>query len=124
MKRTVKSKDITIEEAKKDFDLIKRALNNRRLCPCAYCESDKCVPLPGECLKDDFVINIALEALEKQIPKKVNYEADGYADGHLVYDDAYCPSCGMAFESTDVLIWEGNYCPECGQRLYWEHKDG
>ena len=45
----------------------------------------------------------AIEALEKQIPKKLK------DDGWL-----YCPICGR-----DVLMDRFNYCPDCGQALDW-----
>ena len=45
----------------------------------------------------------AIEALEKQIPKKLK------DDGWL-----YCPICGR-----DVLMDRFDYCPDCGQALDW-----
>ena len=45
----------------------------------------------------------AIEALEKQIPKKLK------DDGWL-----YCPICGR-----DVLMDKFDYCPDCGQALDW-----
>lgn len=43
-------------------------------------------------------------------------EADGYADGELVYDMWYCPFCGKRFEEWDEKPnW--NYCPNCGARM-------
>ena len=50
----------------------------------------------------------AIEALEKQIPKKLK------DDGWL-----YCPICGR-----DVLMDRFNYCPDCGQALDWSDNDG
>ena len=47
--------------------------------------------------------SVALNALEKQIPKKLK------DDGWL-----YCPICGR-----DVLMDRFNYCPDCGQALDW-----
>ena len=43
---------------------------------------------------------IGMEALEKRIPKELDYEADGYdgTSGELVYDTAVCPSCFRRFE--------------------------
>ena len=35
---------------------------------------------------DGEEMDIAIKALEKQIPKKPNIEGDGYTDGQLVYD--------------------------------------
>ena len=58
---------------------------------------------------------------EKETPKYVNYEYDGYADGCPVYDTARCPECGRYFD----LDYEKkcNYCPDCGQRLNWEFRE-
>ena len=57
--------------------------------------------------------------LLRDIPRKVLYEADGYADGNLVYDMARCPYCDRVFDE-DQDTWEATYCPDCGQRLDWE----
>ena len=54
---------------------------------------------------------------EKETPKYVHYEYDGYADGCPVYDIAYCPSCGRYFEVDYEEHYD--YCPSCGQRLNW-----
>lgn len=43
-------------------------------------------------------LKIAIEALEKQVPKEPNYEGDGYSDGELVYDTWICPNCGKYYE--------------------------
>ena len=40
-------------------------------------------------------------------------EADGYADGELVYDTWYCGACGTYFEDwEEEPTW--NFCPICG----------
>ena len=64
------------------------------------------------------VFNLATKALEKQIPKKPEYEAWGYADGVLVYDYAKCPVCGHDFED-GVNDWGCAYCQDCGCSLDW-----
>ena len=58
---------------------------------------------------------------DKEKPKYVAYEYDGYADGCPVYDIAHCPECGRYFD----LDYEekSNYCPDCGQRLNWEFRE-
>lgn len=61
---------------------------------------------------------LAINALEKQIPKKPEYEADGYADGELVYDYAKCPICGHDFEY-GINDWGCEHCSDCGQKLDW-----
>ena len=61
--------------------------------------------------------DIAIEALEKQIPKTPNYEGDGYINGELIYDTWICPCCGRYYEldcNDDYA-----YCPQCGQRIDW-----
>lgn len=52
-------------------------------------------------------INAAIEALEKQIPKKPELKGEYYI----------CPVCGVYQETS-----EGNppYCLNCGQKLLWE----
>lgn len=64
------------------------------------------------------VYDKAISALEKQIPKKLIPEGDGYADGEMVYDSFYCPSCDHRMEEDEVK----DYCPKCGQKICWEDK--
>ena len=53
-------------------------------------------------------------------PRLVNYIADGYSDGELVYDEAECPNCGLHFEY-DERDWKyAKFCMRCGQALLWE----
>ena len=59
-------------------------------------------------------IELAVEALGKQMPKRPDYEGDGYADGELVYDTWICPNCGKYYE---VDYDNYKYCPECGQAI-------
>lgn len=43
-------------------------------------------------------------------------EADGYADGVLVYDRWFCGACGAYFEEwEDEPTW--NFCPLCGEPM-------
>lgn len=59
----------------------------------------------------------ALEAIDKQIPKKPDFEGDGYDDsGNLIYDTWICPHCGDRYE-LDYEVHQ--YCPVCGQALDW-----
>ena len=58
--------------------------------------------------------------MDKEIPMKLVYEADGYSEGELVYDTAICPRCGRAFEVDNEEQYK--YCPDCRQRLYWEER--
>lgn len=61
-------------------------------------------------------LDMAIKALEKQIPKKPDLEGDGYADGHLVYDTWICPNCEHEYE---VDYEEYDWCPNCGQHIDW-----
>ena len=60
---------------------------------------------------------IAIEALEKQLPKRVDFEED-VAENMCVE----CPSCG-SFLGYRVDCLDENYqfdnCKHCGQRLDW-----
>ena len=62
-------------------------------------------------------LEMAIEALEKQMPKKPTYDGDGYApDGSFVWDEWLCPNCNSRYE---VDYDEYDYCPNCGQALDW-----
>lgn len=70
-------------------------------------------------------MEMAVKALEKQIPKNPNIEGDGYADGHLVYDTWICPNCEKDYE---IDYDDYDYCPNCGQCINkpvfdWENND-
>lgn len=66
--------------------------------------------------EDDYKANkMAIQALEKQIPKKPDIEGDGYdPDGNLVYDTWICPTCGVSYE---IDYDKYDYCPACGQAI-------
>lgn len=53
-----------------------------------------------------------LAAADYQVPHKPNWDSDGCADGHDVWD-AHCPKCGEEIDECD------NFCPECGQSIDW-----
>ena len=66
------------------------------------------------------VCDMAIQALEKQIPKSPTYEGDGYSNGQLVYDTWICPCCGHHYE-VDYDDYE--YCPKCGQKIDWSDEE-
>lgn len=67
--------------------------------------------------ENDLALAITQKAIEKQIPKKPDYEGDGYdEDGNLIYDTWICPNCGKHYE---VDYDDYNCCPECAQALDW-----
>lgn len=64
--------------------------------------------------------DMAIQALEKQIPQSPDYEGDGYSNGQLVYDTWVCPCCGHHYE-VDYDDYE--YCPKCGQHIDWRNEN-
>ena len=65
-------------------------------------------------------MELIINALEKQIPKKPTYEGDGYApDGTFVWDEWICPCCETMYE---VDYEEYDYCPHCGQKIDWSDR--
>ena len=62
-------------------------------------------------------LQMAVEALEKQVPEKPDLEGDGYWDGELVYDTGYCPHCRQDYE---VEYHTPKFCWNCGQALDWD----
>lgn len=59
--------------------------------------------------------DMAIEALEKQLPKKVEYEGGFSNNGFTRYRMAKCPNCDRWHSSRDEIIC----CSKCGQRLDW-----
>ena len=81
-------------------------------------QRDLQIQLENKALPDGIeAIQIAIQALEKQIPKKPTYEGDGYApDGTFVFDEWICPCCETRYE---VDYDDYDYCPNCGQKIDW-----
>ena len=112
--------------------------NNKRCDDCDLCY------MQGTTGEHMTAIGIAIQALEKQIPKKVRYEDVGYEQyGNVNVYACICPSCDLEIikfndndvsekcESNDVekmfhssmvhhaYIGLNNYCNRCGQKLDW-----
>ena len=67
-------------------------------------------------LNSNEAFGIACKCIEKQIPKKWQYEM-------VNDDDTYvCPCCKEYWymEYGNPTTNEYNYCPNCGQALKWE----
>lgn len=61
--------------------------------------------------------NNIVNALEKQIPKRPDFEGDGYDEnGIIILDTWICPCCEEKYE-TDYDIYK--HCPNCGQAIDW-----
>ena len=67
--------------------------------------------LYSDYVTSNAAIYAAIEALEKQIPKKPKHiETDGFG---------YCPNCGECAETIGYDAIQFNFCDKCGQRLDW-----
>ena len=56
---------------------------------------------------------------ELNTPIRPELEADGYADGELVYDTWICPNCRTSYEVDYDRYF---YCPNCGQKIKWSEE--
>ena len=65
---------------------------------------------------DDKDIELIGKLVEKETPKKPDYEVGGYSDGELVHDTWICPNCDKSYE---VDYEEYERCPHCGQMIDW-----
>ena len=91
-----------VREAIEDFKELAELLQNKESAAVEHC-------------------NTAIEALEKQFPKKPTYDGDGYApDGTFIWDEWLCPHCGSGYE---VDYDDYSYCPNCGQRIDREEEE-
>ena len=73
---------------------------------CEYCYSQ------GTFGQQKEAFSVAINVLEKQIPKKVVEDKNIYL----------CPNCGANVETDcgdDMLDYRLNYCDNCGQKLDW-----
>ena len=62
-------------------------------------------------------LQMGIDALEKQIPKKVNYKVeDRFIKSYLsIY--SYCPVCEKEVFAGDM------FCVRCGQRICWREEE-
>lgn len=56
-------------------------------------------------------VGVAIQALEKQISKKVLNKKDGLF--------ANCPNCGCVQNG----VWNKTYCGDCGKKLDWSDEE-
>ena len=73
-----------------------------------YVTMSMCLTL-DECIKHNKAISMAIEALEKQVPKK--------APNH---DGMVCPSCNSKARYGHPYEY---YCPHCGQAIDWSDNE-
>lgn len=75
---------------------------------------------------DPWAVEIAVEAMQKQIPKKPDMVADVYMKN--LYN-LYCPVCKTKLGNgnsrigyTDIYNKKGDICDCCGQAIDWEER--
>ena len=84
--------------------LIALIFNGQRLCTNSLCHG--CEQLADHLIANGVVVREKGEWVG---------EADGYADGELVYDVWYCPECNHCIDDgTDDPSMLPNFCPNCG----------
>lgn len=67
--------------------------------------------------EETMAMKLAVEALEKQIPKRVIL-------GYDEHDSICCPNCKSELMSMDWYDhWKCNYCEFCGQALDWSEEE-
>lgn len=67
--------------------------------------------------EETMAMKLAVEALEKQIPKRVIL-------GYDEQDSICCPNCKGELLSMDWYDhWKCNYCEFCGQALDWSDEE-
>ncbi|MFQ9404404.1 MAG: hypothetical protein ACLR1Z_11615 [Eubacterium sp.] len=68
--------------------------------------------------EDDYKANeMAIQALEKQIPKKV------VKDGEWSYKCPCCGGCAKTETGDSFIDYRLDYCDGCGQKLDWSDSD-
>lgn len=62
-------------------------------------------------------LDVAIQALEKQIPKKV------VKDGEWSYKCPCCGGCAKTETGDSFIDYRLDYCDGCGQKLDWSDND-
>lgn len=85
---------------------------------CEGCISAEYSHDKGNCKRCGF--DIAIKALNKQIPKKVIDVTDYFGEDELEYTEKGCPNCNYHdCGLEDSYDNQFRYCPMCGQKLDW-----
>lgn len=70
---------------------------------------------PAETNEEVELAGIAIEALEKQIPKKPLTGIDFARNEYRI-----CCECSAIVKDGE---WRANYCPDCGQAIDWSESN-
>ena len=74
--------------------------------------------------KDLEALKMAVEAPEKQVPKKVKKEFVTVNGCITCFETDVCPVCGNDFYIEDLgQTMYYSFCPDCGQALDWSETD-
>ena len=69
--------------------------------------------------RDKEALELAIKAVEKQIPKKVKIQFCG-----MGFKTDVCPTCGDDFYIDDLgQTMYYSFCPDCGQALDWSSEN-
>ena len=71
------------------------------------------VPLTTRDGINPYILDIAIECVEKQIPKKPIAREHDELRGAILF---HCPTCDDDFNCNE---YEETYCAECGQAIDW-----
>ena len=71
----------------------------------------------GDETKQDEAVNVALTALEKQIPKIPEYKEEDRFVKNFFAVYTYCPQCGYEINTGDM------HCIQCGQAIDWMEEE-
>ena len=69
----------------------------------------------------DYVVcfNMAISAMEKQVPKLPQFSSDGYDPEGMEVWDAHCPNCEHELDGDG----DEDICPNCGQAIDWSGEE-
>ncbi len=75
-------------------------------------------------IDDKTALEMAIQALEKQIPKKVKREFATMGGCITCFETDVCPACGKDFYIEDLgQTMYCSFCPDCGQALDWSDEN-
>lgn len=77
----------------------------------------------GDSSPYEEAVEIARQAIEKQIPKKVKREFLAIGGAITCIEAEICPNCGKDIYDDEVEVSYYEYCPDCGQALDWSDEN-
>lgn len=75
-------------------------------------------------IDDKTALEMAIQALEKQVPKKVKREFVTEGGRITCFETDVCPACGNDFYIEDLgQTMYYSFCPDCDQALDWSDEN-